>query len=115
METPQFIYMAIAIDTFRDYHKDNTNLIINYYNALSLFKITLPTPEMRALRTDSTSYASCIILRMGDSIDSWKATSNALIDHTVASAGVGIDVSDIASLGDKVKKELLVIQVKFQY
>lgn len=104
METPQFIFMAIAIDIFRDYYKDPMPLIIDFYHALRTFKITLPSPEMKALRTDSTDYASCITFRMGDSIDSWKQASNALIDHTVASAGVGIDISDVASLGDKVKQ-----------
>jgi len=102
-ETPQFMFMAIAIDIFRDYHIDPTRYIVDFYHALSTFKITLPTPEMKSLRTSSTDYASCIILRMGDSIDSWKAASNALIDHTVASAGVGVDIADVASIGDKVK------------
>lgn len=104
METPQFIFMAIAIDTFRDYHLDPMPFIIDFYHALRKFEITLPSPEMRALRTDSTDYASCITFRMGDSINSWKQASNALIDHTVASAGVGIDIADVASLGDKVKQ-----------
>ena len=104
METPQFMYMAIAIDIFRDYHVDPTQHIIDMYEALSTFKITLPSPEMRALRTSSTDYASCIILRRGDSIDSWDAVDSALLKHTVASAGVGIDGADVASIGDLVKK-----------
>jgi ribonucleoside-diphosphate reductase alpha chain len=103
-ETPQFMFMAIAIDIFRDYHIAPTQHIVDFYHALSTFKITLPSPEMRALRTISTDYASCITFRIGDSIDSWKVGANALIDHTVASAGVGVDIADIASLGDKVKK-----------
>lgn len=102
-ETPQFIFMAIAIDVFRDYHINKTQYIIDFYNALSNFHITLPTPEMRALRTNSTDYASCIIFRMGDSIDSWAEADTALLKHTVASAGVGIDIADISSIGDRVK------------
>lgn len=106
-ESPQFIFMAIAIDIFRDYHKDPTELIIDFYEALSNFEITLPSPEMRALRTDSTDYASCITFRMGDSIKSWEACDAALLKHTVASAGVGIDIADVASIGDKVKNGLI--------
>jgi ribonucleoside-diphosphate reductase alpha chain len=102
-ETPQFMFMAIAIDIFRDYHIDPTRYIIDFYNALSTYRITLPTPEMKSLRTTSTDYASCIIFRMGDTIDSWKAASNALVDHTCASAGVGVDIADISSIGDSVK------------
>ena len=103
METPQFMFMAIAIDVFRDYHTNPTQHIVDFYHALSTFQITLPSPEMRALRTNSTDYASCIIFRMGDSIDSWDVCDSALLKHTVASAGVGIDIADVASLGDVVK------------
>ena len=103
-ETPQFIFMAIAIDIFRDYHKDKMKYIIDFYNALSTFDITLPSPEMKALRTDSTDYASCITFRTGDAIESWKEADNALVDHTCASAGIGVDIADISSIGDKVKK-----------
>lgn len=102
-ETPQFMFMAIAIDVFRDYHKDCTDYIIKMYNMLSNFEITLPSPEMRALRTYSTDYASCITFRVGDAIASWEAGDAALLKHTVASAGVGVDIADIASIGDKVK------------
>lgn len=99
IETPQLMFMLIAMDTFRH----NIPEIVDVYNALSLFKITLPTPELKALRTDSTDYASCCTVRIGDNIDSWKAASNAIIDHTCASAGVGVDIADIASIGDLVK------------
>lgn len=107
METPQFMYMAIAIDIFRDYHINPTEHIIDMYEALSTFKITLPTPEMKALRTNSHDYASCITLRCGDSLNSWKATSNALISHTAASAGVGVDIADNSSIGDVVRNGMI--------
>jgi ribonucleoside-diphosphate reductase alpha chain len=102
-ETPQFMFMAIAIDVFRDYHTNPTEYIIDFYNALSTFEITLPSPQMRALRTDSTDYASCITFRMGDSITSWNECDKAIVNHTVASAGIGMDIANVASIGDKVK------------
>jgi ribonucleoside-diphosphate reductase alpha chain len=40
---------------------------------------------------------------MGDTIDSWDEADSALLKHTVASAGVGIDIADVCSIGDKVK------------
>lgn len=107
METPQFMFMAIAIDIFRDYHSDKTQYIIDMYNALSTYEITLPSPEMRALRTLSTDYASCITFRVGDSIPSWDEADSALLQHTVASAGVGVDLADVSSIGDKVKNGLI--------
>lgn len=104
-ETPQFIFMAIAIDAFRDYHVDKMKWIIAAYEALSTYDITLPSPEMKALRTESTDYASCITFRIGDSIDSWNMADIALVKHTCASAGIGVDIADISSVGDLVKQD----------
>ncbi len=103
IETPQLMFMLIAMDTYRN----NLKKIVEMYNLLSLFKITLPTPELKALRTNSTDYASCCTVRIGDNIDSWKEADNAILGHTVNSAGVGVDIADIASIGDKVKNGMI--------
>ena len=103
-ETPQLMFMLIAMDTFRG----NIKKVIDVYNALSLFKITLPSPELKALRTNSIDYASCCTVRTGDNIDSWAEADTAILRHTTASAGVGIDIADIASIGDLVKNGLIV-------
>jgi ribonucleoside-diphosphate reductase alpha chain len=99
IETPQLMYMLIAMDTFHH----NIPKIIEVYDALSTFQITLPTPETNALRTTSSDYASCCTIRYGDNVDSWCEADRAVTKHTVASAGVGVDIADISSLGDKVK------------
>lgn len=99
LETPQFMFMLIAMDT----HRRNLKKVIEVYEALSTYKITLPSPELKALRTHSTDYASCCTVRIGDNIDSWNEASTAIVSHTCASAGVGVDISDIASIGDMVK------------
>lgn len=98
LETPQLMFMLIAMDTFHHNLAD----IKEVYDSLSNFEITLPTPELKSLRTYLKNYASCCTVRIGDNIDSWKAGSNAIVDHTCASAGVGVDIADIASIGDKV-------------
>ena len=99
IETPQFMYMLIAMDVFRF----NIPRIIELYHALSTFYITISSPESRALRTKSTDYASCCTIRMGDNINSWHECDKAILKHTVASAGVGVDIADIASIGNMVK------------
>lgn len=102
IELPQHMFMLIAMDAFHDY-PNRMKWIKKTYTALSTFKKTLPTPEMGALRTNSTDYASCVLLKTGDSLDSWNEASKALVLHTAASAGVGDDISSIASIGDLVK------------
>ena len=58
---------------------------------------------MAALRTGSMDIASCIKIATGDSLDSWNEASRAAVLHTAASAGVGVDISAVASIGDYVK------------
>jgi len=104
IETPQLMFMAVAMGAFYDYKKsDRLRLTKLMYNLLSTFKISLPSPMMRALRTNSRDYASCITIKIGDNLYSWAEAFKAVLFHTAASAGIGVDISDIASLGDLVK------------
>jgi ribonucleoside-diphosphate reductase alpha chain len=103
IEDPQTAFMAIAMDMFMNEKKSRIRKVIDMYEALSNFKISLPTPMMKALRTTDTSYASCIAYSIGDTIDSWVAGKTALVEHTVASAGIGVDISAVASINDTVK------------
>lgn len=99
IETPQLMFMLMAMDTFHG----NIEKVIEVYNALSLFEITLPTPVLKALRTTSTDYASCCTVRVPDNVDGWAEGDKAVLMQTVASAGVGVDIADNASIGDMVK------------
>ena len=103
IESPQHMFMAIAMDAFHDYPTNRMEYIKNLYDALSTFKVSLPTPIMKALRTPSTDYASCVALNIGDTIDSWTTGKAAIVKHTVASAGIGVDISSVASIADPVK------------
>ena len=103
-EIPQLIFMLIAMDAYRDRSLSD---IAQLYHDLSTFKISLPSPEMRALRTNSNHYSSCCTIRSGDSIDSWCEADSAVIKHTVDSNGIGLDIADIASIGDKVKNNTI--------
>lgn len=102
-ENPQLMFMAISMDIFQNRGKDKLSFVKRMYNALSKFDISLPTPMMKALRTKSNDYASCITIKIGDSIDSWTIGKEAIVKHTVASAGIGVDISGVASIGDMVK------------
>jgi ribonucleoside-diphosphate reductase alpha chain len=111
IQSPQFLFMTTAMDAvplqLKNSCLDNTDyldMIVQEYNDLSLFKKTYPTPVMNAMGTESTDYASCCALKIGDSIDSWVEGDKALVLHTTASQGVGVDITDIASLGDLVKQ-----------
>lgn len=104
IETPQLIYMLIAMDAAALVFDYDLQWVVDIYEALSTFKITLPTPSMNALRTNSHDYASCEALRVGDFIRSWTSGDTAIVEDTTQSKGIGVHIGDIASLGDKVKR-----------
>jgi len=104
VEDPQTMFMAISMAVFIDYKgSDRLSIIKDLYDALATFKISFPTPMMAGLRTGSYNIASCVLVNTGDSIESWTSTFSAIVEHTCASAGLGVDASMVASIGDKVK------------
>ena len=55
-ETPQFMYMLIAMTLFRNYDEDRRlDYVKRYYDAISTFKINIPTPIMAGVRTPLTT------------------------------------------------------------
>jgi ribonucleoside-diphosphate reductase alpha chain len=103
-ETPQIAYMLIAATAFNAYPQE-TRLkhIKNYYNSLSNFDITIPTPVLAGLRTDEKQFSSCTGISVGDSLDSIKAANSAIIDYVSRKAGIGLSVGRIRSEGSPIR------------
>ena len=61
-ETPQFMYMLISATIFAKYSKEKRMIYVKkYYDAISRFKINIPTPVMAGVRTPVKQYASCVL------------------------------------------------------
>lgn len=58
-ETPQYAYIFIAMTLFAEYKGDRISLIKGFYNQISKWKISLPTPIMCGVRTPNRQYSSC--------------------------------------------------------
>ena len=70
-ETPQFMYMMIAATLFANYPKNQRmNYVKKYYDAISTFKINIPTPVMAGVRTPIRQYASCVLVDVDDTLPS---------------------------------------------
>ena len=58
-ETPQFMYMMIALTIFAEYPKEKRlSYVKRYYDAISKHKINIPTPIMAGVRTPLRQFAS---------------------------------------------------------
>ena len=69
-ETPQVAYMCIAATLFGDYPKDTRiRWVKDYYDAISTFQISLPTPVMAGVRTPQRQFSSCVLIETDDSLE----------------------------------------------
>ena len=74
-ESAQFLYILVAACLFANYPKETRlDYIKRFYDATSLFKISLPTPIMAGVRTPTRQFSSCVLIEAGDSLDSINAT-----------------------------------------
>lgn len=103
-ESPQFIYILVAACLFAKYEKqERLSLIKRFYDAVSLFKLSLPTPIMSGIRTPTRQFSSCVLIECGDSLDSINATSSAIVKYVSQRAGIGINAGSIRALGSPIR------------
>ena len=104
-ETPQMCYMLIAATLFAEY-PTNTRLrwVKEYYDAISNFDISLPTPVMAGVRTPQRQFSSCVLIETDDSLDSINATTSSIVKYVSQKAGIGIGAGSIRALGSPIRK-----------
>ena len=102
-ETPQILYMMIAATLFSKYPKETRiKYVKDYYDAISLFYISLPTPIMAGVRTPTRQFSSCVLIESGDSLDSINATATSIVKYISKKAGIGIGAGSIRAEGSRV-------------
>ena len=98
-ETPQYMYMMIAISLFAQYPPaTRLHYIKKYYDAISLFKINIPTPVMAGVRTPVRQFASCVLVDSDDTLDSIFSSDMAIGKYIAQRAGIGINAGRIRCL-----------------
>lgn len=102
-ETPQMLYMLVAMCLFSKYKDNRLDYVKRYYDAASTFKISLPTPIMAGVRTPTRQFSSCVVIDCGDSLDSINATSSAIVKYISKRAGIGINAGAIRAVGSSIR------------
>ena len=103
-ETPQMCYILIAATLFAEYTVDRMQYVKDYYDAISLHDISLPTPVMAGVRTPQRQFSSCVLIETGDSLDSINATSSSIVKYVSQKAGIGIGGGSIRAIGTPIRK-----------
>ncbi|RDV27312.1 ribonucleoside-diphosphate reductase subunit alpha [Alteromonas aestuariivivens] len=103
-ESAQFLYVLVAACLFANYPKTTRmDYVRRFYDATSLFKISLPTPIMSGVRTPTRQFSSCVLIETGDSLDSINATASAIVKYVSQRAGIGVNAGRIRALGSPIR------------
>ncbi|MCP3427420.1 class 1a ribonucleoside-diphosphate reductase subunit alpha [Opacimonas viscosa] len=103
-ESAQFLYMLVAACLYANYPKETRlDYVRRFYNAVSEFKISLPTPIMAGVRTPTRQFSSCVLIETDDSLDSINATTSAIVKYVSQRAGIGVNAGRIRALGSEIR------------
>ncbi|AUD60477.1 ribonucleotide-diphosphate reductase subunit alpha [Shewanella sp. Pdp11] len=103
-ESAQFLYILVAACLFARYPKETRlKYVKDFYDAVSTFKISLPTPIMAGVRTPTRQFSSCVLIECGDSLDSINATASSIVKYVSQRAGIGINAGRIRALGSPIR------------
>ena len=103
-ETPQFMYMLIALTIFAEYPKETRmSYVKRYYDAISKHKINIPTPIMAGVRTPLRQFASCVLVDVDDTLDSIFSSDMAIGRYVAQRAGIGINAGRIRGINSKIR------------
>jgi ribonucleoside-diphosphate reductase alpha chain len=103
-ETPQFMYMLISATIFANYPKEKRmSYVKKYYDAISQFKINIPTPVMAGVRTPLKQYASCVLVDINDTLPSIFSGDMAIGRYVAQRAGIGINAGRIRGINSKIR------------
>lgn len=102
-ETPQDAFMLIPMFVFATENPTKRiDLIKEFYNAVSTFKINLPTPIMSGVRV-SDQFSSCCVIDIGDSLTSILDANKAIGSYTAAKAGIGVNYGRIRGINASIR------------
>ena len=103
-ETPQFMYIMIALTIFKNYPKETRlSYVRRYYDAISKHKINIPTPIMAGVRTPLRQFASCVLVDVDDTLDSIFSSDMAIGRYVAERAGIGINAGRIRGINAKIR------------
>ncbi len=104
-ETPQMLYMLVSACLFSKHDKaTRMQYVLDFYDAISQFKLSLPTPIMAGVRTPTRQFSSCVLIDTDDSLDSINASASAIVKYVSQRAGIGINAGKIRALGSEIRQ-----------
>jgi ribonucleoside-diphosphate reductase alpha chain len=104
-ESPQQLYLLVSMCLFQEYKNNKRmDMVKKFYDFLSTFKISLPTPIMAGVRTPTRQFSSCVLIEADDDLDSINATAGTIVKYVSQRAGIGVNAGKIRAIGSHIRK-----------
>ena len=82
---------------------DSEQEVKKAYDCYSKFLLSLPTPIMAGVRTPKKQVSSCVLVNVGDDLDSIFSSVHAVGKYTANRAGIGLNIGKIRPLNSKIR------------
>jgi len=103
-ETPQYAFMLIAAVMFKNYPRETRlNYVKDFYDAITKFQISLPTPILAGVRTITKQFSSCVLIDVDDNLDSIGDAATAIMKYGAKRAGIGVNGGRIRAVKSKIR------------
>jgi ribonucleoside-diphosphate reductase alpha chain len=103
-ESFQIPYILVAAILFKDEpKKKRLEYIREFYDLASTHQFSLPTPIMAGIRTIRKQGSSCVLIDVGDSLDSIIASDGAATKYIADKAGLGINIGRLRGIGSPIR------------
>lgn len=113
-ETPQFVFMRMAMALAEDERSDRLVHVKNWYDHFSYGRLNAPTPNYVNLGTEHNGYASCCLYTTDDTARSLAIGDHIAYTMTYMSSGIGGYIGS-RSLNDPVRSGSVLHRGKLPY
>lgn len=103
-ETPQFAFMLIGCVMFKKYPRETRlTYVRDFYDAITKFQISLPTPILAGVRTSTKQFSSCVLIDVDDNLDSIGDAATAIMKYGAKRAGIGVNGGRIRAVKSRIR------------
>lgn len=102
-ESPQIAIMLVAMCLHSAEKKDRRKHVVDFYEAVSGMRLSLPSPVMAGVRTPTRQFSSCVLIEAGDDIDQIFTATEAQGKYAAQRAGIGLNFGSIRGSGAPIR------------
>jgi ribonucleoside-diphosphate reductase alpha chain len=103
-ETPQYAFVLIAAVMFKNYPAESRlTYVRDFYDAITKFQISLPTPVLAGVRTSTKQFSSCVLIDVDDDLDSIGDAATAIMKYGAKRAGIGVNGGRIRAVKSRIR------------